>query len=178
MSDAANFEKTDESVKYEGFIGTVRVDTFRHADGAEVTREVVAHPGAVGILALDDLHVWLVKQPREVVGEITLEIPAGKLDRPGEVLEETARRELAEEIGKAAARWEEVTWFYTSPGFTDERVTIFLAEDLSDATAEAEEEERIEIVPWPLSDLDAAIAQCRDAKSLIALQVLAARRRM
>ena len=177
MSDVANFEKTAESVKYEGFIGTVRVDTYRHADGEEVTREVVAHPGAVAMLALDDLHVWLVKQQREVVGEITLEVPAGKLDHPGEALEETARRELAEEIGKAAEHWEELTWFYTSPGFTDEKVTVFLAQGLSDASAESEEDERIEIVPWPLSDLGAAIAQCRDAKSLIALQALAARRR-
>jgi 8-oxo-dGTP pyrophosphatase MutT (NUDIX family) len=177
VSDAANFEKIAESVKYEGFIGTVRVDTFRHADGEQVTREVVVHPGAVAMLALDDLHVWLVKQPREVVGEITLEVPAGKLDHAGEPPEQTAKRELAEEIGKAADRWEELTWFYTSPGFTDERVTVFLAEGLSDASAEAEEEERIEIVPWPLSDLASAIAQCRDAKSIIALQALAARRR-
>ncbi len=176
MSSGAPFEKTGEEVKFEGHIGTVRVDTFRHEDGEEVTREVVAHPGAVGILAIDDLHLWLVRQPREVVGEVTLEIPAGKLDHPGEPPEETAKRELAEEIGKAAGRWELLTWFYTSPGFTDERVEIYLAEELSDAEAESEEEERIEIVPWPLSDLDGALAECRDAKSIIALQALARRR--
>jgi 8-oxo-dGTP pyrophosphatase MutT (NUDIX family) len=178
MSDlTGHFTKLSEDVKYEGHIGTVRVDSFRHADGEEVTREVVAHPGAVGILAVDDLHVWLVRQPREVVGEWTLEVPAGKLDHEGEAPEETAKRELAEEIGKAAESWQELTWFYTSPGFTDERVTIYLAEGLSDASAESDEEERIEIVPWPVSDLRGAIEQCRDAKSVIALQLLAARRR-
>ncbi|HZT52841.1 MAG TPA: hypothetical protein VE995_00500, partial [Gaiellaceae bacterium] len=87
-----DIEKLSEDVKYEGRIGTVRIDTFRHDDGDEVTREVVAHPGAVGMLAVDDEHVWLVRQPREVVGEWTLEVPAGKLDHPGEQRLETAKR--------------------------------------------------------------------------------------
>ncbi len=172
-----DIEKVSQDVKYEGRIGTVRVDTFRHDDGEEVQREIVAHPGAVAMLAVDDEHVWLVRQPREVVGEWTLEVPAGKLDHDGEDRLETARRELAEEIGKAAGRWEHVTWFYTSPGFTDERVDVYLATELSDASSEAEEDERIEIAPWPLDRLDEAIAECRDAKSLIALLELDRRRR-
>ncbi len=165
------FEKTGEEVKWEGKIAQVRVDSFRHEDGEEVTREVIAHPGAVAILAHDEKHVWLVRQPREAVGEDgLLELPAGKLDVEGEPPLETARRELAEEIGKAAGRWERLTSFYTSPGFTDEQVEVYLATELGDTdAAEAEENERIEIVSWPLDRLDAAIDECRDSKSLIGL---------
>ena len=123
--------------------------------------------------------MWLTRQPREAIGQsASLEIPAGKLDVEGEGPLATAKRELAEEIGKRADRWEEVLAFYTSPGFTDERVWLFLAPDLADddTDAEAEEDERIEIVPWPLSNLDDAIAECEDSKSLIALLWLKTRR--
>jgi ADP-ribose pyrophosphatase len=170
-------EKLGDEVKFEGKIGQVRIETWRHDDGEEVQREVVGHPGAVGIVAIDDESVWLVRQPREAVGDpALLEIPAGKLDVDGEAPLETAKRELAEEIGKAAERWEPLHWFYTSPGFTDERVELFLATGLSDASAEADENERIEIVAWPLARLDEAIEQSRDAKSLIGLLLLRARR--
>jgi 8-oxo-dGTP pyrophosphatase MutT (NUDIX family) len=171
------FERLSGETKYEGKIVTVTVERFRHADGEEVTREKVVHPGAVGIVAHDDTHVWLTRQPREVVGaSASLEIPAGKLDVVGEEPLATAKRELAEEIGKRAARWEEIKTFYTSPGFSDERVWLYLATDLSDAPeTEAEENERIEIVPWPLNQLDDAFEQCEDSKSLIALLWLAQR---
>jgi 8-oxo-dGTP pyrophosphatase MutT (NUDIX family) len=170
-------EKIGQDVKFEGKIGQVRIETWRHADGNVVTREVVGHPGAVGIVAHDDEHVWLVRQPREPVADpALLEIPAGKLDVEGEPPLETAKRELAEEIGKGAEHWEPLHWFYSSPGFTDERVELFLATGLSDASAEADEDERIEIVRWPLARLDEAIAECRDSKSLIGLLMLRQRR--
>jgi ADP-ribose pyrophosphatase len=167
----SSFEALGGETKFAGQIVTVSVERFRHADGEVVTREKVAHPGAVGILALDDTHVWLVRQPREVAGcEDSLEIPAGKRDVPGEEPLATAQRELAEEIGKQAARWQEIKVFFTSPGFSDERIWLYLATDLSDSPpAEAEENERIEIVPWLLSDLEGAIEECVDSKSLIAL---------
>jgi ADP-ribose pyrophosphatase len=172
------FEALGGDVKFEGKIATVSVERYRHDDGEEVTREKVSHPGAVGVLAVDDEHVWLTRQPREVVGEsASLEIPAGKLDVPGEPPLATAKRELAEEIGQQAARWEEIMAFYTSPGFSDERVWLYLADGLSDAPeVEADEHERIEIVRWPLDRLDDAIGQCEDSKSLIALLWLALRR--
>jgi 8-oxo-dGTP pyrophosphatase MutT (NUDIX family) len=170
------FAKVDEHVVWEGRLATVRVDSFRHADGTEVTRELVAHPGAVGVVAVDEAHVWLVRQPREIVGEVTLEVPAGKLDVAGESPLATAKRELAEEIGRGAESWTSLGWFWSSPGFTDERVELFLAEGLSEARADTDEDERIEIVAWPLERLDAAIAQCHDAKSLVGLLRLAARR--
>jgi ADP-ribose pyrophosphatase len=174
----SSFEPLGGERKFTGRIITVSVERFRHDDGEEVSREKVAHPGAVGMIALDDTHVWLVRQPREVAGlENSLEIPAGKRDVPGEEPLATAKRELAEEIGKQAGRWHELMVFYTSPGFSDERIWLFLAMDLTDSPpAQAEENERIEIVPWPLSELDLAIRECVDSKSLIALLWLARQR--
>jgi ADP-ribose pyrophosphatase len=178
-SGQVRFERVGSERKYEGKIATVTVERFRHSDGEEVTREKVWHPGAVGILPVDGRYVWLTRQPREVVAATaSLEIPAGKLDVAGEEPLATAKRELAEEIGKVAASWEEVKAFYTSPGFSDERVWLYLATALTDAPHgehEAEENERIEIVPWPLDQLDRAIAECDDSKSLIALEWLARR---
>jgi 8-oxo-dGTP pyrophosphatase MutT (NUDIX family) len=170
---SSRFERTDSQTKWEGRIGTVRVESFRHEDGEEVEREVVSHPGAVGVVAHDAEHVWLVRQPREATGEPDLlEIPAGKLDEEGESPLQTAQRELAEEIGKEAASWRELKSFFTSPGFTDEEVVLFEATDLDDSDTEPDPGERIEIVPWPLERLDDAIDQCRDSKSLIGLLLL------
>ena len=163
-------ERIDSRVAYEGKIATVRIDRYRYEDGSTAEREVVEHPGAVAVVAHDDLHVYLVRQPREAVGEpALLELPAGKLDVEGESELECARRELAEEVGKSARRWEELTRFYTTPGFAAEQVTVFLATELLDAEHRPDPEERIEVVPWPLSDLDHAIESCEDAKSLIGL---------
>jgi 8-oxo-dGTP pyrophosphatase MutT (NUDIX family) len=173
----SEIELLDEQVQWEGAFVRGGVARYRHADGEEVTREKVWHPGAVGILPVDDTHVWLTRQPREVTGLAdSLEIPAGKLDVPGESPLQTGQRELAEEIAKRAGHWEELFAFFTSPGFSDERVWIFLATDLADDhDAEPDEDERIEVVPWPLDRLDEAIAECQDSKSLIALLWLAAR---
>jgi 8-oxo-dGTP pyrophosphatase MutT (NUDIX family) len=161
------FEKVGSEVVYEGRIGTVRVEKFRHDDGGVVEREVVAHPGASVMLPLDGDRLWLVRQPREVVGEELLELPAGKLNG-GDALD-TAKRELREEIGKSAAGWRHLTTFYASPGFTDEEIHAFLATDLSDDPLHAEEEERIEVVSEPLERLDDVIRSCKDAKSLVTL---------
>ena len=134
MSSA--FEPVGAETKYEGKILTVREETFRHEDGEESTREIVRHTGAVGIVCHDGASLWLVRQPREAVGTPDLlEIPAGKLDVEGEAPLEAAKRELAEEIGKAAAEWEPLHTFFTSPGFTDEVCHVYLATGLSDASA-------------------------------------------
>jgi ADP-ribose pyrophosphatase len=175
---ATEFEPLGGERKYEGKIATVSVERYRFADGAVVTREKISHPGAVGVLALDDQFVWLTRQPREVVGATaSLEVPAGKLDVPGEEPLQAGKRELAEEIGKQASQWEEITSFWTSPGFTNERVWLYLATDLSDAGEgfEPDADERIEVVRWPLAELDRAIEQCEDSKSLIALLWLRSR---
>jgi len=162
---------------YECSQFSVRVERFRHADGEEVTREMVRRMDAAAIVAYDDEHVWLVRQPREAVGEYTLEIPAGKLDVAGESPLETARRELTEEIGRDAEHWEEVRAYLPSSGYSDEVVHIFAATGLSVRDdAEPDPGERIEIVPWPLAELDAALAATNDAKTVIGLQWLRATR--
>jgi 8-oxo-dGTP pyrophosphatase MutT (NUDIX family) len=163
-------ERVDSKPVWEGRIATVRVDRFRYDDGEEAEREVIAHPGSVAVVAHDGESLYLVKQPREAVNDPELlELPAGKLDEEGEELLDTAKRELAEEIGKGARTWKHLTSFYTSPGFVDEECHLFLATDLYDESAEADENERIEIVTVPLDRLDDAIRDCRDAKSLAGL---------
>ena len=170
------FERIGVERGWEGAIVAAGREHFRYADGEEVSREKVWHPGAVGIIPVDDTHVWLTRQPREAAGLISsLEIPAGKRDVHGEPPLTTAQRELGEEIGKRAGSWQELCVFFTSPGFSDERVWLYVARELEDdPEAEPEPGERIEIVRWPLDELDAAIAECVDSKSLIALHWLRA----
>ena len=173
---SSRFEPLGGETVYHGRIVDVRIERFRHADGVEVSREIVRHRGAVGIVAHDDEHVWLVRQPREAVGEPDLlEIPAGRLDKDGEEPLQAAQRELAEEISRAGRSWEPILTYYTGAGFTDERVHLFCASDLYPAHALSGEDERIEIVPWPLADIQRAIDECRDAKTLIGLFWLARR---
>jgi 8-oxo-dGTP pyrophosphatase MutT (NUDIX family) len=175
---SSRFERLDARTVFEGRIVDVCEGRFRHEDGEEVTRQWVVHPGAVGIVAHDGESVWLVRQPREAIGDPgLLELPAGKLDEDGESPLECGVRELAEEIGKAAATWEHLTTYFTSAGFTDEQCHIYLATDLSDQPGQEVAGERIDIEQHPLADLDATIAGCKDAKTIIGLQLLRARLR-
>ncbi|HEX3435091.1 MAG TPA: NUDIX hydrolase [Solirubrobacteraceae bacterium] len=170
------FEALGGETLYEGRIVDVRMERFRHADGEEVSREIVRHRGAVAVVVQDERDVWLVRQPREAVDEpALLEIPAGRLDVAGEAPLAAAQRELAEEIGRAARDWQPIVTYYTGAGFTDERVHLFHASDLYEQHADSGENERIEIVRWPLDELDAAIDECRDAKTLIGMLWLARR---
>ncbi|MGZ4268634.1 MAG: NUDIX hydrolase [Solirubrobacteraceae bacterium] len=164
------FERIASEAIYEGKIISVFRERFRFADGHEADREIVRHQGAVGVLAHDGEHIFLVRQPREAIGDPdVLEIPAGRKDKDGEEPLETARRELAEEIGKGADTWEHICDYYSSVGMTDEIVHVFCATGLHEAHADSGEMERIEVVAWPLADLDGAIAATADAKTLIAL---------
>jgi 8-oxo-dGTP pyrophosphatase MutT (NUDIX family) len=173
---SSRFERLESRTVFQGTVFDVREGRFRHEDGEELTRQWVAHPGSVGIVAHDGEHVWLVRQPREAAGEPDLlELPAGKLDEEGESPLECGVRELAEEIGKAAAEWEHLTTYLTSAGFTDEQCHIYLATGLSDQPGQQVAGERIHVEQHPLAELDATIAACRDAKTLIGLQLLRAR---
>jgi 8-oxo-dGTP pyrophosphatase MutT (NUDIX family) len=164
------FERIGSETAWEGRIASIRVDRFRYDDGEEAEREIVTHPGAVAVVAHDGEQLYLVRQPREPVGEqALLELPAGKLDEEGEDALDTAKRELAEEIGKGAGAWRHLTSFYTSPGFADEECHVYLATDLYDEHAETDEAERIEVVGVPLAELDEVIAGCRDSKTLVGL---------
>ena len=166
------FELLSGSVEWHGRLLQAGRETYRYPDGSENTFDKVWHPGAVTMIPYDTEHVWLVRQPREAAGlESCLELPAGKRDRSGESPLELAKRELIEEVGKEASDWQELFGFFPTPGFCDEYMTLFAATGLSDAHGgpAPEDDEHIEIVPWPLADLDRAIAETVDAKTLIGL---------
>jgi ADP-ribose pyrophosphatase len=170
--DERAFERIGSQLIYEGRILTVTNDTFRYADGKVADREIVHTSGAAAVVAVDDEHLWLVRQPREPVDDPdSLELPAGRLD-PGDGSPlVSAQRELAEEIAKVAERWTPLKTYYSTVGFATEAVHLFLAEGLRDAEGEHDsgEDERIEIVRWPLDDLDGAIEQVEDSKTLLGL---------
>lgn len=167
------FERIASEEVFAGNLIHVRREHYRHEDGEVVEREVAAHPGASVIVAHDGESVYLVEQPREVVGaEALLELPAGKID-PGETPEQTAARELVEEIGRRPGTLEHLATVYASPGFSDETFHLFLATDLTEDEAGADEEERITVRAVPLAGLDGLLAEVRDAKTLIGLLLLA-----
>lgn len=156
---------------HRGVIVNLRRSEYRRPDGSVVTREVMDHPGAVVMVPVEDDHVLLVRQPREAVEEFTLELPAGKLDHSGEDPLACAARELAEEVGRQAATWRDLGGFYTAPAILTEFIHCFMATDLSpaDGRHQADEDEMIEVVAWPLADLGGLIDRVRDAKTLIGL---------
>lgn len=157
---------------YDGFMVDVSRGRFRRADGSEVEREVVEHPGSVGVVAYDERFVYLVRQPREAVEhDRLLEIPAGKID-PGESALECGRRELAEETGLSADRWTELHTIYSSPGYVDEEITIYAATRLAEVEADPDAEEQIEIVRLPVAEIDSALEGIADAKTLVGLMLL------
>ncbi|MEQ8833142.1 MAG: NUDIX hydrolase [Miltoncostaeaceae bacterium] len=166
-----------ERVRHRGHIITLRDSDYRRPDGTVVSREVLDHAGAVVVVPVEDGHVLMVRQPREAVERYTLELPAGKIDDPDEPPVECAARELAEEVGRAAGRWTAWGGFFTAPAILTEYIHCFLAEDLTATDAgHADEDEQIEVVPWPVGDLDSLIARVEDAKSLIGLLRLRATR--
>ncbi len=158
---------------FSGKFIDVVLGRYRRQDGVEVDRQVVQHPGAVAIVAYDDEFIHLVRQPREPVGEDSLlELPAGTLDVPGESELECAKRELSEEVGLAAEEWRLLRTIYTTPGYSNERCTIFAASGLSESPGEEDEDEAIEVVRVPLRELEGVVAQVQDAKTLIGLLML------
>jgi ADP-ribose pyrophosphatase len=170
-------ERTISSQRpFEGKLISVRVDQVVLENGHEASREVVEHPGAVGILAWDGRRVAMVRQWRQAAGRDLLEIPAGTLD-PGESPRTTAERELGEECGLAAESWEQGPSFFTAPGFCTERLTLFLATDLRDVVADAPEDELLERSRLTLAEAVAAIedGQVIDAKSVAGILWLAHR---
>jgi ADP-ribose pyrophosphatase len=161
---------------YKGqLIGVVR-DTVREADKTYV-REVVRHPGGAAVVAyFEDGTVALVSQYRHPTVRYVLELPAGKLD-PGERPEETAARELEEELGVVAGRLEQLSEFYTTPGFCAEKLWVFLAADLRETATRHEEDEIIEVVRLPFARALEMIAsrEIEDAKTIIGLLLAAER---
>lgn len=127
------FRVLDSEKLYEGRVISLRRDTVTMPGGGDSVREIVAHPGAVAVVALDDQdRVVLLRQYRHPVGTHLWELPAGLRDEDGEPPLRTAQRELAEEVQLAATRWSLLASVYNSPGFSDELVLVYLAEDLSE----------------------------------------------
>jgi ADP-ribose pyrophosphatase len=127
----AQWPVASSAEKYQGRIISVRVDTIRSPDGNTAEREVVTHPGAVGVVALDESgpapRVLMIRQYRHPVGRLLWELPAGLRDVAGEPLLRTGRRELLEETGYRAARWDLLVDYFSSPGIITERLRVFLA---------------------------------------------------
>ena len=161
------------------------------SDGVQHTRYAVMHPGAVAILALDattsaeirpTTPLWLVRQMRSVTKRVLLEIPAGAREviaDQGEVPAAAAARELEEETGLRAGTWQHLRTFYTAPGFSDERMALYLALDLSEAGATRrphDVDEQLEAFSLTIAEAEEAVHRgaIRDAKSLIAIGIAGA----
>jgi ADP-ribose pyrophosphatase len=170
-------EVAGSRVVYEGRVVTLRVDEITTPGGQIVTREVVEHPGAVVIIALDDDGLlYLVRQYRHALGRYLLELPAGGLE-PGEEPLAGARRELREEVGLAADRWTALGSFFSSPGFANELLHVFLAEALVSGESDPDDDEDLSVVRYPLTAVPGLAQDLCDAKSLAALYLLEAHRK-
>lgn len=165
-------EKTMKSEKiYEGKIINLRIDTVELPDKKYSKREIVEHPGAVGIIPItDDGCMILVKQFRKAVEKFLLEIPAGKIE-VNEEPKETGLRELAEETGYTANKLEYLFEFYTSPGFSNEKIYLFLATDLEKKEIKPRSDEYIWVEKHKIEDLiDMVIrGEINDAKTIVAI---------
>jgi 8-oxo-dGTP pyrophosphatase MutT (NUDIX family) len=157
--------KPDDSRRvFEGKHVSVDVERWGERD-----REIVRHPGAVAIVAVDGVgRVTLVRQLREPARKQLLELPAGTSEPDEEPLA-TARRELEEEAGLAGGDWRLAATFYSTPGFCDELVRLYFAEGVEETERAVQEDEEIELVRVPLSEIEAVIREIEDAKTLAGL---------
>jgi len=156
---------------YEGRVVNLRVDRVRLPSGRETEREIVEHGGAVGVVAVDEHgDVLLVRQYRSALGRALLEIPAGTLGE-GESARACALRELKEETGYSADRAEELYAFYSSPGFSNERIWLFLATGLKAGPQDPETDEIIEVVKLALTKAVEMVeaGEICDGKSILGL---------
>lgn len=166
------YEKTlDQISKFEGRVIHVHVDTVELPNGSTSTREIVNHPGGVGILALDENNnVLVVRQYRYAFGRVLLEIPAGKLER-GEDPYEAAMRELREETGATCEKLQSLGEIFPTPGYCDEIIRLYLARDLRWGEMDLDEDEFLTVSRVPFQELvDQILAgEIRDAKTCTAI---------
>ena len=160
--------KPDASrIVYDGKLVDVVVETW-----GEHEREIVEHPGAVAIVAVDaDDRVVLVRQLREPARARLLELPAGTVDEGEEPLA-TARRKLAEETGLSGGEWKHVSSFWTTPGFCRELMHLFFAEHVEEGERHLEDDEAIELVRIAVEELPSRVGEFEDAKTLVGLLLL------
>ena len=171
-------EKTvSQDVRFRGHVINLRVDDILLPNGNPATREVVEHPGGVCVAALtDERELLFVRQFRYPYGEVLLELPAGKLDRGGEDPLEAGKRELREETGAVANRYRSLGKLYPSPGYCDEIIHLYLAEDLSFGENDPDEDEFLECERIPLDRAVEMVLQneIADAKTQVAVLKVAA----
>ncbi len=170
----SGFRHLSDELLQEGHVISLYRSTFVAPDGEEFQREVVRHPGAVSVVPLhDDGTVVLVRQYRAALDAELLEIPAGKRDVEGEPPEETARRELVEEVGLVPGRLQRLAVFHNSVGFSDEESHVFLGTELQETAQDLQgiEERFMEVVRLPLAEAAAMIAagEITDSKTVIGL---------
>lgn len=161
---------------YQGRSIAVWQEEAELPNGSVAVLDIVRHPGASAVVPFeDDGRVLMLRQYRYAAGGTIWEVPAGKLD--GDTPERCAAKELEEEAGRRAGRLEPLGWIWTTPGFTDEKIHLFAAFDLTEVPHAREEHEVIEVVPMPLEEALALIwrGELTDAKSALAL-IHAARR--
>jgi ADP-ribose pyrophosphatase len=156
---------------YDGELVSVTLERW-----GEQEREIVDHPGAVAIVAVDaEDRVVLVRQLREPARKELVELPAGTLEEDEEPLA-CARRELREETGLRGGDWFELAAFWTSPGFCREHMTLFLAEGVEEGEAAPDDDEQVELVRWPVAAIGDRLHDVEDAKTLAGLLLLLRRR--
>jgi ADP-ribose pyrophosphatase len=154
----------DAQTAYDGDLIDVTIERW-----GDHEREIVEHPGAVAIVAVDvEGLVTLVRQRREAARKELVELPAGTLEE-GESPLESARRELEEETGLTGGDWRELTSFFTTPGFCRERMHLFFARDLERGEARPEADEAFELVRWRVEEIDQHLDEIEDAKTLVGL---------
>jgi len=166
-------------VIYKGRIVELNVETVTLPNGATAELEVIHHPGAAAVVPLkDDGTVVLIRQYRHAIGGYIYEIPAGKL-RPGEDPRDCAARELEEEIGYRASSLELLISFFTTPGFTDEVIHMYIGTGLTPGTQNLGDDEVLELLEIPLEKTIALIRDgtIRDAKTIVGLQMVYLKRR-
>lgn len=162
-------ERLSSEAVYDGKVLTIRVDQVRLPNGQPALREVVEHPGAVVVAAIDeDDRVVLVRQYRYAIGRDLWEFTAGVLE-PGEEPSVAAARELREEAGLVADHWDNLGSFYSSPGFVHEELYAFLARGLHQVSRDLDFDEDIDLEWWPLSEFLASPQRVQDAKTLATL---------
>ena len=158
---------------YKGRVVEFNLEEARLPNGRTVQLEILRHPGASAVVPLqEDGRVVLIRQYRHAAGGTIYEVPAGRLG-PGERPLDCARRELAEEVGREAAQWEPLGAVWTTPGFTDEKIHLFLARNLTPVSQALEHDEVIEVVEQPLSEAIAMIhrGEINDGKTICALML-------
>ena len=163
---------------FDGAIIRLEHWQVRLPNGHQAQREGACHPGASAVVAVDDAgRVILVRQMRIAVGRITMEIPAGKLDSAEEDPLDCARRELSEETGLEADRWEEMTCMETTPGFCNERIHLYLASGLHQGASHPDADEFVDLTRMPLQDAVRRVMDgtFRDGKTCLAIMMAASR---